>query len=159
MERCSVSLSSLFCGFPLGPDTLFVVLGAAQHCFVRAVVLGFPCAEFVCVCVYNSSDTTTTPEHSSNLSGITSCSLTEWAVWDETNKQKKSQMWKEHPSVRVHLSVRERTHKRWDCYSGLQKLMSELYVKLMSVQRSYRGHRSGYRVHALVCACVRAHRC
>lgn len=50
-----------------------VVLKAAQHCFVRAVVLGFPCA----VCVYKGSDTTTTPEHSSNLNGITSCSRTQ----------------------------------------------------------------------------------
>lgn len=70
MERCNVSLSSLLCGFPLGPAALFVVLIAAQHCFVRAVVLGFPCAESVCVC--NGSDTTTTQEHSSNLNGITS---------------------------------------------------------------------------------------
>lgn len=93
MERCNVSLSSLSCGFPLGPDSLFVVLIAPQHCFVRAVVLGFPCAE----CGYNGSDTTTTPEHSSNLNGITSCSHTQSGTFGM--KQKKSK-WKKHPSAR-----------------------------------------------------------
>lgn len=147
MERCNVSLSSLFCGFPLGPDALFMVLIAAQHCFVTAVVLGFPCAE----CVYNGSDTTTTPEHSSNLNRITSGSHTHRGTFGMNKKKVKCGR-----SIPAWgFTVCERTQKWRDCYSGLQKLMSGLYVKLMSVQRSFRGHRSGYRVCARVRVCAR----
>lgn len=75
-ERCNISLSSpLFCGFPLSPDALLygAYSSRASLCVHVSKPLSFMCG----ACVYTGSDTKTTPEHSSDLNGIISCSCTE----------------------------------------------------------------------------------
>lgn len=54
-----------------------------------------------------------------------------------------------------HTSVLTRHRSGFSSYSWLFKLMSELCVELMSVQRSFRGHRSGYFVCVCGCLCLR----
>lgn len=87
MERCNISLSSLLsCGFPLYSDApLCRAYSSTALLCVHASELLFFAFPVRCVCVFTSSDTRTTLEHSSGLTGITLCSHAEREV-----KNKKS---------------------------------------------------------------------
>lgn len=52
----------------------FALWGLQQHSFALCTCVKAAFLYVLCVCVYTGSDTKTTPEHSSDLNGIISCS-------------------------------------------------------------------------------------